>query len=885
MKNKIIYSFLFLICLSSTLFSQIKGIVKDDKGLAVSNANVIVLDSVKEVEAFAITNKLGEFEITDFKLGNKTIQIKKPIFSPYEEEILIDKQGFDLGIFTLQKEDAIGLKEVIVKATDNFYKKDTTVFDAAKYRTGKEMNVEDLIKNIPGASVDKDGRIKIGKKDVQAVLVEGDDLFDKGYSILTQAMTDQSVAKIQLINNHTKNKLTKDIYKSDALAINLILDDKAKDQWSGSALISSTSYIENKQQVRLNLMNFSKRRKLFALFNYNTIGFDEMKGVDYLIGNKSTSAYSFDKAENVTSLPNLANLYQSNYQFEDNRTNFNNDKIGVLNYVTNFKKSKLQILGIYNRIQKNNYIDEVESYNDNEIEFVNKQNLHWNKKVSNYFAKVEWNKEISANSNFSFVNRSYFLDEDNANNFLFNDSSIKLNGYNHTNSVESQGIYTNKLDSSRLVTIVANHLYQNRPYQFTETNPIFSEIYNNPTLVHLNQNIHNNQQLFGVKGSFFKKLSEKESYYISVGTNYQNIKLNSIFSGYNQDFSSEYKLDNSSNKLNFEQFKTYLDPTYEKEWKSFKLKASFPLEYYTTTIRNEGVIDNHQFKVAPQVNFTYEKRKFGQLSFNYNYSVVPTSFDAYYQELIYKGNRQFTKNNILNYELFGGSIFSLNYRKSSGINSGIELGFMYQIQNKSIGYNSLFTKNYTTNEQVVVDGMEMISPSFTYKYFLLPIKSKIQFRTTYSLIKSSVIVNDKLIRNSFSGYNFELETKSGFTGIWNYELGASLMYNLSKNKLNSYHYNNFNAYSNVYFILTKQTTLDINYEYYNFGGQNQASTNFLDVKINHQFQKSKIKFFIKGNNLLNNKSIKRTIISPVNERYFTQRLLPLHILLGMNIVL
>ena len=80
-------------------------------------------------------------------------------------------------------------------------------------------------------------------------------------------------------------------------------------------------------------------------------------------------------------------------------------------------------------------------------------------------------------------------------------------------------------------------------------------------------------------------------------------------------------------------------------------------------------------------------------------------------------------------------------------------------------------------------------------------------------------------------------------------------------------------------------TLDINYEYYNFGGQNQASTNFLDVKINHQFQKSKIKFFIKGNNLLNNKSIKRTIISPVNERYFTQRLLPLHILLGMNIVL
>ena len=94
------------------------------------------------------------------------------------------------------------------------------------------------------------------------------------------------------------------------------------------------------------------------------------------------------------------------------------------------------------------------------------------------------------------------------------------------------------------------------------------------------------------------------------------------------------------------------------------------------------------------------------------------------------------------------------------------------------------------------------------------------------------------------------------------------------------------GYGNLDYTLQQEfesPLFTINYEYYNFGGQNQSATNFLDVKLYYQFQKSKMKFFVKGNNLCNNKEIKRTLVTPVTERYFTQRLLPLHILLGMNI--
>ncbi|RLZ12801.1 peptidase associated/transthyretin-like domain-containing protein [Faecalibacter macacae] len=879
--NKSFYIIIFFL-LSSIVYSQITGIVKDDKGVLLPNVNIILLDSIQEIEAFAISDKNGEFKIDDFLLGNKTIQIKRATFQTIEEDLIIDRKSIDLGEFVLIKEDAIALKEVIVKAEYNPYKKDTAEFDASKYRTGKEMNVEDLIKNIPGATVDKDGRIKIGKKEVQSVLVEGDDLFNNGYSILTQAMNDQSVAKIQVINNHTKNKLTKDIYDTDALAINLILDDKAKNKWNGSATLASTSYVENRHQVRLNLMNFSKKRKFVSIFNYNTIGFDEMKGVNYLIKNQFTSAYNFDLIGTNNTLPNLVNLYQDNYLFEDNRTNFNNDKIGVINAINNFKSSKLHILGLYNRIEKNNYIDEIESYNDNTIQFTNTQKSHWNKKIDNYFTKVEWNKELNSTSNFTIVNRSYYLKEINENTFLFNSNDISLKGNNATTSLETQGIYTNKIDSARLITVVAKHLFENRPYQFVESNPIFGEVYSDSQISHLNQEIDNKQNYLGLKGTYFHKLSDKENYYFTIGSEYQNIDLNSEFFGLNEDFSSQIALDNAKNDLSFRQFKVFLEPAYLKEWKAFRLNLKLPIEYFSTSIANDLDDKSNRLTLSPKVDFSYEKRKFGKIALGYTYRVIPTSFEVYYQEMIYKGNRQFAKSNLSTYQLFGGSQVNLNYSRSKSLNNGIDFNLIYQIQDKNVGYNSIFQPNFSINNNVLVEGSEMWMPSVSYKYFWIPIKSKIQINTSYTSVKSSSIVNENSIRNHFNSYTIGLEMKSGYSGIWNYELGGKFSFNKNKNQFNSNDFRNIDAYANVYFNLSKQTTLDVSYEFYNFGGQNQSSTNFLDLRLYHKIPNSKMKLFVLANNLLNNKSINRNMITPISERFYTQRLLPLHILLGFN---
>ena len=79
-----------------------------------------------------------------------------------------------LGILTLTP-DAILLKEATVtgQAAKVTVRKDTFVYNADAYRTAEGSVVEELVKKLPGAQVDDDGKITINGKEVKKILVDG----------------------------------------------------------------------------------------------------------------------------------------------------------------------------------------------------------------------------------------------------------------------------------------------------------------------------------------------------------------------------------------------------------------------------------------------------------------------------------------------------------------------------------------------------------------------------------------------------------------------------------------------------------------------------------------------------------------------------------------
>lgn len=87
---------------------------------------------------------------------------------------ITSKSDLSLGNIPL-KADAIMLKETVVvgQAAKVTLNEDTFVYNASAYRTPEGSVVEELVKRLPGAQVDDDGKITMNGKEVKKILVDG----------------------------------------------------------------------------------------------------------------------------------------------------------------------------------------------------------------------------------------------------------------------------------------------------------------------------------------------------------------------------------------------------------------------------------------------------------------------------------------------------------------------------------------------------------------------------------------------------------------------------------------------------------------------------------------------------------------------------------------
>ncbi|WP_123891579.1 hypothetical protein [Chryseobacterium piscicola] len=90
------------------------------------------------------------------------------------------------------------------------------------------------------------------------------------------------------------------------------------------------------------------------------------------------------------------------------------------------------------------------------------------------------------------------------------------------------------------------------------------------------------------------------------------------------------------------------------------------------------------------------------------------------------------------------------------------------------------------------------------------------------------------------------------------------------------------GFANLYFTVNTQFRIESYLEYYKFGNTNQKTTQFWDIKINYISKKYDFNIFVQGNNLLNSNSIQRYSINNISESLYNQRLIPLHIVFGIN---
>lgn len=245
--------------------SPITGTILDHKGEGLAYATITAAkDSLSTISAYTTADRDGNFKLVIKENGTYTFTFSSLGFTPVIQKHEITEKPL-LPLTIKMQEEPLQLNEVILTAELPIQqKKDTITFNAAYFLTGTEQVVEDLLSKIPGVTVSDEGVIKVQGKEIEKLMVDGDDLFESGYQILSRSMPVQPIDKVEILERYSNNKHLKDIEFSDRVAINLKLKDEFKRVWFGGIELGYSP--ENDYyQTKFNLANFGKKNKYYFI--------------------------------------------------------------------------------------------------------------------------------------------------------------------------------------------------------------------------------------------------------------------------------------------------------------------------------------------------------------------------------------------------------------------------------------------------------------------------------------------------------------------------------------------------------------------------------------------------------------------------------------------
>lgn len=199
-----------LLC-NVAIFAQTKNY--EISGRIISKNNQTPLESATVYLERAKDSTLITYTITD-KNGNFKLEGKSPYkefrlnvsFIGYQSySKLINNKNIPVNLHAISLVDANVLDEVVLKSRSPItIKKDTVEFNVSSFKTKKDANVEDVLKELPGVEVDENGKITVNGKEVNKILVNGKPFFGNDPTITTRNLSKDIIEKIQITDTKTK---------------------------------------------------------------------------------------------------------------------------------------------------------------------------------------------------------------------------------------------------------------------------------------------------------------------------------------------------------------------------------------------------------------------------------------------------------------------------------------------------------------------------------------------------------------------------------------------------------------------------------------------------------------------------------------------------------
>ncbi|TSD62631.1 outer membrane beta-barrel protein [Inquilinus sp. KBS0705] len=365
-------------CLAQTNYS-VKGTVADTvSNVKLSNSSVSILNAKDStLRKFTRVAPNGSFSMSNLNKGNFILLITYPGYADYVEKFTLDsvKSTHDFGNVSLLLKSRL-LKEVIVKGSVAAIKikGDTTEFNPKAFKIEPNMKVEDLIRQLPGMQVDKDGKITAQGQAVPKVLVDGEEFFGDDPTLVTKNIRADMVDKVQLYDKKSDQATFTGIDDGEKTkTINIKLKEDKKNGYFGKvdAGIGTDGFYQGQ-----GLYNRFKGKKKFSAYttvsntgktglgweDNNKLGTSEGlqfgdSGEIYINGGDDDDLESWDGRYNGRGIP----IARTGGLHFDNKWNADKESIN-----TNYKIGDLSVNGTANTLTQNNLPGRVLNSNSDE---------------------------------------------------------------------------------------------------------------------------------------------------------------------------------------------------------------------------------------------------------------------------------------------------------------------------------------------------------------------------------------------------------------------------------------------------------------------------------------------------------------------------------------
>ncbi len=208
---------------------------------------------------FSRTLPDGSFSISAPKPGKYILLITYPGYADYEDFIQVNAP-MDLGHINLFTK-AVLLQNVIVRGSAVRMKGDTLAFMADSFKVKEGSTVEDLLKRLPGLSVNNKGEITAQGEKVQKVLVDGDEFFGDDPTLATRNLQANAVKEVQVFEKKSDQANFTGVDDGQSQkTINLKLKDEFKRGYFGKVKLGGGLPTRFENQAMVNA--FKDKRKL-----------------------------------------------------------------------------------------------------------------------------------------------------------------------------------------------------------------------------------------------------------------------------------------------------------------------------------------------------------------------------------------------------------------------------------------------------------------------------------------------------------------------------------------------------------------------------------------------------------------------------------------------